>query len=418
MIGLELYSGSLDSTAASSILKQFSDNTLFNENHWRDLWKNNRFQQIIRSSSDDLKVLGTLFQMGCQSRVPDYIPEDIAQKLNKLREDETDIELPEEIKNFDECIELLREMRRKSKIPKNFKSVLTKTIENNKELFEKLENLKILKLFKWDYEDLVFPEAIELDRIVSAVDIVDKLEKNFNNNNDEAIDVNDFNFEEKITKMTDKNVQNSEKRSSVDIEIPKFNAEIHEKLIAVFGDSKKFIDSKEFVRLSSIIEKPNFKSTELSSSVAKAMPYIIQRIKMWGCQALTADNISSLISSEENTDKKIKVINLPTNKPRFGKKTTSSSTQLSENDDKQIKIPLSRLDIIVGVINSVEAVVAQDLLNIIAKFPLALPLIIKELHDQHSFMVCKFKFEIILQIEPVRVLSIILFLNIHKIFII
>jgi hypothetical protein len=387
---LETYSGAYDRISAiTNVLSQLNDNNLFNENHWRDLWKNNRFENIIRSSSDDQRVLGNIFQMGCQSRVPDYIPEDIAKKLNKLREDETDIDLPEIIENFEKFAELLREMRQKSKIPKNFRSVLTDSIEKNKNLLENLEKLEILKLFKWDFQNQIFPEAIETNRIVRAVEIIDKLEENESNNN-KPIDVNHLNLnfnEEKIPKKVVKRSISYERRLREWTESTKFNPEIHQNLIPGFGDINKLIDSKEFVRLSLMIEKPNLNSKELTASVTKVKPYIIQRIKMWGCQALTADNISRLISAEENFDEKIKKNNVNVKKTRFGKKATSSTSQTNENVKIENKVPLSRLDIIVGIINSVDCIVAQDLLNIMAKFPIALPLIIRELHDEYSFKV-------------------------------
>jgi hypothetical protein len=356
---------------------------LFNEDNWRDLWKNNRFEHIIRSSIDDQRVLWKIFQMGCQSRVPDYIPQDIAQKLNKLREDETDIDLPKMIENFEEFAKLLREMRRKNKIPEKFKSILTDSIENNTLLFENLNEIEILKLFEWDFKDKVFQGPIEMNRIIKAVGIIDKLEDITSNNNKPIVNLLNSIFEEKNRKKSVSDVRKIFERS----ESKKFYAEIHMNLISVFGDSNELINLKEFVRLSQIIEKPNLNSEQLTSSVSKVIPYIIQKIKMWGCQALTADNISRLIVTEESIVENIDENKFFQNKPRFGKKSTGSSSQTSRALESENKIPLSRLDTIVGIINLVDSIVAQDLLNIMAKFPIALPLIIRELHNEDSFKV-------------------------------
>ncbi len=381
---MKTYSGSNDRISAiTNILTQLSDNTLFNEDNWRDLWKNNRFEHIIRSSIDDQRVLWKIFQMGCQSRVPDYIPQDIAQKLNKLREDETDIDLPKMIENFEEFAKLLREMRRKNKIPEKFKSILTDSIENNTLLFENLNEIEILKLFEWDFKDKVFQGPIEMNRIIKAVGIIDKLEDITSNNNKPIVNLLNSIFEEKNRKKSVSDVRKIFERS----ESKKFYAEIHMNLISVFGDSNELINLKEFVRLSQIIEKPNLNSEQLTSSVSKVIPYIIQKIKMWGCQALTADNISRLIVTEESIVENIDENKFFQNKPRFGKKSTGSSSQTSRALESENKIPLSRLDTIVGIINLVDSIVAQDLLNIMAKFPIALPLIIRELHNEDSFKV-------------------------------
>jgi hypothetical protein len=380
------------------MLTQLSDRIYFSEEHWQELWKNNRFEQIIRSSIDDQRVLGRLFQMGCQTSVPHYIPKDIALKLNQLKEDGNDLVMPEIIETFEIFAELLKEIRRKSKIPIKFKSVLTDSIEKNKILFDKLEEIEILELFKWDYEQQVFPEAIEMNRIVKAVHIIDNLEENYSIKK-ETIDINRFNInfdEKKSTKR--KNKKKKKKRKKKCDKDPKpdeinesenseFSSEIHPELKAVFGDTNKRILSKEFVLLSSIIEKPNLIPKEMRSSVANVMPYLIQRIKMWGSQVLTADNISGLINAEENIDEKAKLPNFSSYMPRFDQRATSSSNKKLETGKKEKKIPLSRFDVVVGIINSVDAIVGQDLLKIMAKFPISLPLIVRELHDKDSFKV-------------------------------
>jgi len=79
---------------------------------------------------------------------------------------------------------------------------------------------------------------------------------------------------------------------------------------------------------------------------------------------------------------------IPKNRPRFGKKVKESSNQMSKDKKIEQRVPLSRLDTIVGLFNSVDSIVAQDMLNIMAKFPNSMPLIINKLTDQHSFKVC------------------------------
>jgi hypothetical protein len=372
-------------TAICDILTQLSDESIFNEINWIDLWKNNRFVQIIRDSIGDRNVLIKLYQIIRKSGNIDYIPEDIAQKISELRNFESDIKLTKLIDNIDDFIDLLRKIKWNRKIPENFKKILRDSIENNKILFENLEKLQILKLFKWDYNKNIFFEAIEIDRILRAVDIVDKSLEG----EEKKIDVDHFNKKydenEASSESEFRSFKESDGRISDIRESTKFDAKIHQRFISVFGDSKKVIDSKEFFRLSYIIEKPKLIPSELKAAVVKVLPYITQRIKMWGCQALTADNISELISSVKYPDENIKQNIKSPNKPRFG--NLPNILPFVEAGKKENKIPLSRLDIVVGLINSVHSIVAQDLLNIMAKFPIALPLIIRELHHKDSYKV-------------------------------
>jgi hypothetical protein len=388
IIGLESYSGTSNPTKAiCDILTQLSDESIFNENNWRDLWKNNRFEKIVRSSICDKSVLMKLYQMLRKSKNSDYIPQDIAQKINELRDYEADIELTGLIDNIENFIDLLKKMNWNGKIPENFKSILTDSIEKNRTLMDYLEKLEILQLFKWDFTKRIFCEAIEIERISKAVDIIEKSSEN-EKISKKPIDVKLFNkkYEDKFNSQNEsKSLKESEGRTSEFRESTKFDAGIHQRFITVFGNSKEVIDSREFVRLSYIIEKPKLIPNKMEAAVVKVLPYITQRLKMWGCQVVTADNISEMISSVKYSGEKIKNNIKSPNKPRF-----SNITNLPHSvqaDKKENKIPFSRLDILVGLVNSVDCIVAQDLLNIMAKFPIALPLFIRELHDEDSYKV-------------------------------
>jgi len=377
---LESFLASSDQiSAVDHLLTQLSNKELFDEDNWRQIWQNNRFEYMIRSVSHDFRIVGKLYQMGCYKNVPPYIPQDIALKINKFREDEADLEIPPTIENFEHFAQLLRTMRRKNKIPNNFKGVFTDSIETNENLFESLQELEILSLFKWDSDSKVFPEAIEMNLIIKAVDIIDELEAN-ENKSDKPIDVKEFHirFDEEA----------KYRRSNSHIEDIVNVGKIQQHMKSVFGDSNRLVDLKEFVKLNAIIEKPTLTSVDSQQTVANVIPYIMQKIKMWGCSAITADNISSLLSSEPNTDSYSEQTSAPKNRPRFGKKVKESSPQTSRDKTTEQRAPFSRLDTIVGLLNSVDAIVGQDLLNIIAKFPYAMPLIINQLSDQDSFKVC------------------------------
>ncbi len=106
---------------------------------------------------------------------------------------------------------------------------------------------------------------------------------------------------------------------------------------------------------------------------------------MWGCNALTADNISGLICNETYSDDSIEAG--LSNAISFSFIKPKSSLIATKSLAKTLKPYLSRIDIIVGIINSIDSIVAQDLLAIMSKFPMSLPLIVPELDKENSFKV-------------------------------
>jgi hypothetical protein len=105
---------------------------------------------------------------------------------------------------------------------------------------------------------------------------------------------------------------------------------------------------------------------------------------MWGCSALTADSISLLMADRSNDNPIIPV----TKRPRFGRKPQTNKEIPEQNMKTEDKVPLSRIDTIVGVLNNVNPIAGQDVLNIMAKFPLAIPLIIRSIYEKDKYKVC------------------------------
>ncbi len=341
---------------------------LFDENNWREIWQNNRFQYLIRESIDDLRIVDKLFSMGCQTCVPLYIPCDITKKINKWREDQREIEMPEIIENTDELIELLKRITDKC-FPENFQLVLTNSLHQNKNLLRDLEKRNFWSFFKWNYDRNVFTEAIDISTIIKIVKFIVEQEK-AKNQHKAPINVGDFSIEFQ---------PGNSSPNITELQLSKFpliqNTELFGDYSKVFGDLNKRISNKSFIQLNDIIEKPNYSPENLNQCFSLALPYVMQNVKMWGCNVLTADNISGLITNEQvrekdNDDKK-------TNRnPPFGKKCKPPTETQEQKLNDTTKIPFSRLDMLVGLINTVDSIVAQDILNLLAKFSMSIPLII------------------------------------------
>ena len=378
IVGLEDLCGNENKVfALDALITKLSDKNIFDENQWQDLWRNNRFVIIIRSLIDNSRISGKLLSLGCETSVPSYVPKDIAIKINESRVDNTDMTLPQIIQNFDEFHEILKEMRRRDTIPENFRTVLANSITDNKEFIDRLDYFEITTMFKWNGN--IFTEAIEMSCIETIVDKIDEWIQEMEEEKDkqkENIQENHF----------DADFSDSSKTSEIKlIRKPRSASWVMPKnIVDVFGDKPIIISSKDFIRLNRIIQRPLLSGDNLRETVIQVMPYILQKIKMWGCSALTADSIALLMASisEDNNAKP-----LVSKRPRFGAKPNTNKGISEQNMKTEAKTPLSRIDTIVGVLNNVNAIVGQDVLNIMAKFPLAIPLIIRSIYEKDKYKV-------------------------------
>jgi hypothetical protein len=157
--------------------------------------------------------------------------------------------------------------------------------------------------------------------------------------------------------------------------------------------------------LKKLLLKPQI--TEINPKILKetVFPYLIQEIKMWGCNALKANNIYLLLKSQSSDSETVERGSEPKKSNEDLEKGIDEFLEESDEErdkdfnpnqiiisHKKRENPFSRLDIIVGILNSVDPLVAQEILNNISKFPQALPLVIKDLKEKESYKVCKILF--------------------------
>jgi hypothetical protein len=214
----------------------------------------------------------------------------------------------------------------------------------------------------------VFNEAIDINTIIKAVNFIVEQEQD-KGEHKIPIDVKDFS-------MTFKG-NTSSNITEIDSKLPYMqNRGLFTDFSKVFGDLNTRISNKCFIRLNDIFEKPNYSSRDLNQCIKMALPYVMQKIKMWGCNVLTADNISCLVINEQIREGLDKDDTKPIRKPPFGRKPKPLLDTQEQNIKESTKIPFSRLDIIVGIMNTVDSIVAQDILNLLAKFSMSIPLVI------------------------------------------
>ncbi|GES87321.1 interferon-induced very large GTPase 1-like [Rhizophagus clarus] len=139
---------------------------------------------------------------------------------------------------------------------------------------------------------------------------------------------------------------------------------IHEQWHPILGKEIPLIEPRHYVKLNNILSPPELPAHE-SGSVAKVLPYIRQKVKMWGAEVLRAENIKTLVSEDEDEEEE---------------STVDESQDLKKNQ-------LSRFDCIASLLASAECTVAQDIFRTLSQFPIAFPLVMPELDEAGKFKV-------------------------------
>ncbi|RHZ71348.1 hypothetical protein Glove_259g11 [Diversispora epigaea] len=136
----------------------------------------------------------------------------------------------------------------------------------------------------------------------------------------------------------------------------------------ILGESVPLIGPRHYVKLSKIIEAPQLSADEKNGSISLILPYIRQKVKMWGADVLLAENIRTLIKRGDGDD---------------DDDDDDDDGDDDENDDQgpqgQKKNQLSRFDCIASLLASAECTVVQDIFQTLSRFPIAFPLVIPEL---------------------------------------
>ncbi|CAG8791061.1 20174_t:CDS:2, partial [Gigaspora margarita] len=144
--------------------------------------------------------------------------------------------------------------------------------------------------------------------------------------------------------------------------------DVIEKWHEILGEELPLIRSQNYNKLGKIILSPKLSFSEIRRNVAAVLPYILQKVKMWGVDILKAENFDNLNYCEENDE---------------------SSDDESNGVNKRIikKNTLSRFDCIAALFASAECTVVQDIFQTMSQFPIALPVLIPELDKEKMYKV-------------------------------
>src|SRR5579871_3793369 len=114
---------------------------------------------------------------------------------------------------------------------------------------------------------------------------------------------------------------------------------IHERWHPILGYVLPVIEPYHHVKLSKIIEPPILPASQRYKSIIAVLPYIQQKVKMWGADILKAENIKSLIEDDDDSD--------------------DESDLMNEGEYKKNR--LSRFDCVASLFSSAECTVGQDI---------------------------------------------------------
>jgi hypothetical protein len=357
----------------------------YNENHWKEIWKNNRFAYLTTSAINNSSIVYKLCKMGCQLKIPDYLPKLVYDKIYDSFYSKKTIQ---KIDEFDEFKILTEKIKITKEVPTNFRLILMESLKENRSLFEKFGQIGILDIMNYDGE--LFPYEI-------GISTIKKISSKISGYEHKEPEPKDLQYLYIVFNKEESSVQEVIEH---DIEL-----KINTNFTTVFGETIKNLNFEKFIRLKKLLSKPEI--TEINPKILKetVFPYLIQEIKMWGCNALKANNIYLLIKSQTIDSETVKKESEPGKSNEDPNKGIDEFLEESdEESDKDLNLnqiiishkkhenPFSRLDIIVGILNSIDPLVAQEILNNISKFPQALPLVIKDLKEKESYKVCKILF--------------------------
>ena len=140
---------------------------------------------------------------------------------------------------------------------------------------------------------------------------------------------------------------------------------------SILGKEISLIEPYHYVELSKIFTPPKLSIQDRNGNVAAVLPYIRQKIKMWGVDILRAENIRTLTEDEDGDYD-------------YGDDFDANSM---DETQEQKKNQLSRFDCIASLLATAECTVAQDIFCTLSQFPIAFPLIMPELDEAKKFRV-------------------------------
>ncbi|RUP48911.1 hypothetical protein BC936DRAFT_143662 [Jimgerdemannia flammicorona] len=380
LIGIDILNRKEDRHAIVKFFNSLSSESQFTEAQWSDLWQNSRFLYLARAGIKEQVVSDTIASMVRKSidenaPLPNYLPQDIRNNLKEKYAWEK-FEMPGKLNTIEDVMLTLGGIiSNNDEVPELFRKVFAESLVTNQDLERSLSEANVL--FYWDTEKKVFKEPWQLKHIKDAW-------QNLEQWKEPILDTPTTPSEQVLFRL---DIDNFEETDICDVE---FNIrdgplEIHEKWQSVMGETLSAITPTDFVKLHSIIASPKIPAANMAACVNTVLPFIIQRVKMWGTDVLRSENVSALVQDET---KSVPASGGGSAKvgPSFGRRLVKAPANTASTQLARVT-PLSRFDCISGLLCSARSTVAQDIVRIISQFPMPLPLVIPDLEQENVYKV-------------------------------
>ena len=139
----------------------------------------------------------------------------------------------------------------------------------------------------------------------------------------------------------------------------------------VMGELMVTISEQKYLELCEILAPPSDANGDIKHFVQKICPFMLQRMKMWGCHVLQAGDFGRLTKAMLDGCPESNKIDM-------------QCTKKSESD---LRIPVSRLDFLTFLIGSADCLVAREILRVMSKFTLAMPLVIRDIQHEKYLVI-------------------------------
>jgi len=141
----------------------------------------------------------------------------------------------------------------------------------------------------------------------------------------------------------------------------------------LLGEQTFNISQMDYYRISAILPEPKVHETKLEGFIGKILPYVLQRVKMRGYCKLQPSRLSAL------------VIQVVPDERHERSDPFSPKSAADKAESKEYACPVSRLDCITCLLGSVDSIVARELLLVMSQFPMAFPLIMRNIANEGKY---------------------------------
>ncbi|CAG8743279.1 2568_t:CDS:1, partial [Ambispora leptoticha] len=232
-------------------------------------WLNSRVIYLIRNSPI---AISRIAMLKSYVNISSYMPHDIKKRLNKHRNEilqQENFEMPETLNDIDEAIKVFKRISIIQDIePEAFRLLMENSISKNEELKKSFKSADAL--FYWNEEEKFFDQHWDIQTIKDAYS---KLEQWKRSSNAGATKPNiPINFLDLDCKNINENIKKCNKKE----------INVHKNWRPIMGKTISMIASKDYVEVRAIISTPKIETTQEIACVSQVLPYLMQKVKMWG----------------------------------------------------------------------------------------------------------------------------------------